>query len=134
MWPVLKESGVLSPTRKILLVALVLVMSSAGCSDRISQTPLLRPQIGRYALSGQVRVSGRLTGMHGDSTGTRVLESASGVRVRLLRPDGSSDSVLTRSGGFEFRVDDPGLYRVGSWVCPEIVSASQGVVANADTT
>jgi hypothetical protein len=122
----------LSPTRKILLIALLLVASTEGCSDRISQTPVTRPQTGRYALSGQVRISGRLTAMGGDSVGTRVLESASGVRVRLLRPDGSSDSVVTHNGVFEFRVDDPGLYRTTSWVCPEIVSTSQVVVTDAD--
>ena len=77
-------------------------------------------------------ISGRLTAVGGDSVGTRVLKGASGVRVRLLGPDGSSDSVVTHSGVFEFRVDDPGLYRATSWVCPEIVSTSQVVVTDTD--
>jgi hypothetical protein len=123
----------MSSARRILLAALVLSTWSAGCADRTSQTSLVEPQVGRYALSGRVRLVGRLTGSLGDSIGTRVMEDATGVRVRLSKPDGSTDSVLTQSGVFEFRVDDPGLYQAAVWVCPEIVAASQVMVADADT-
>ena len=98
-------------SRKSLLAALTSVLLLTGCSDRISQTPLLRPKTGNLVLAGRVRVVARLTGSTGDSVGTQVLDGASGVRVRLSGPNGFADSALTQSGGFEFRVNDPGVYR-----------------------
>jgi hypothetical protein len=122
----------LNSHRGFLVAALVVVLSCTGCSDRVSQTLIVRPQIGRFAISGHARVVGRLTGTHGDSVGTRTLDTESGIRVRLLRPDASTDSVLTQNGAFTFRVDEPGLYRVRSYVCPEILSTLDVEIVDTD--
>lgn len=120
------------PPRAVRVGALIALIPCMACSDRTSRTLLVRPQVGRYSISGQVRVMGRLAGVHGDLVGTRALDGASDVRVRLRRPDGSTDSALTQGGVFGFRVDDAGVYRVSSYVCPEILSALDTEITDAD--
>lgn len=67
-------------------------------------------------ITGNVRLEGALFGEFGAPAGTRVVDDANGVRVRLLGPGGSEDSVLTVAGRYQFGVLDPGLYRVSARV------------------
>jgi hypothetical protein len=118
-----------------LTAALLLALGGPGCSDRVSTTLLAPAQAGRYALTGRVQITGTLAGLLGpyQPTGTRVVDDATGVRVRITRPDGSTDSVLTVDGAFEFRADAPGLYRASCWVvAPDTVATSDVTLADVD--
>ena len=108
----------------------------AGCSDSTSRTYVNQPVPGEFALTGRVRVLSRLAGDTAtDSLGVLTLDLLSGVRVRLQRPDGSTDSVLTRDGAFEFQVDDPGLYRASCVLFPaETLAVTQVTVTTGDVT
>src|SRR5262245_42369239 len=123
----------LRPWRVPLAAPLLLMLGVLGCTDRTSKTYLTRPQTGRYALSGRVLISGTLFSESGQPTATRVVDDASGVWVRLLRPDGSRDSTLAINGAFEFRSDDPGLYRAYCWVvAPDTVATSDVTISGGD--
>lgn len=122
----------LAPVAILPLAVAAMLMTS--CEDQTSQHPLLRPQTGRYALGGRVRLVANLTGPTGDSVGTRVVDDADGVRVRLLTGGASVDSVYSQGGVFEFRVDDVGAYTAAAWVCPESLRVSHVTLADADTT
>jgi hypothetical protein len=101
----------LHSTRRLAAACSALLISAAGCAERASKSIDPVPESGRFTMTGRVRVVSRLSGdAPTDSLGALVLDDLGGLRVRLQRPDGHVDSTLTLNGGFEFRVDDPGLY------------------------
>ncbi len=126
------------PSLRSLIPAALILLALCGCSSRATGPAPLQPEPPGYALTGRVRITAVLTAETTKNgaeivTGHRVVDDASGVRVWLLRPDGSMDSVLTRQGAFEFRAEEPGLYRAFFWViAPDTVAASDLMLGAAD--
>ena len=116
-------------------LALTLALLS-GCSDSTSRTFILQPGAGEFSLTGRVRVLATNTGdTADDSLGVFTLDDLSGVRVRLRKPDGTTDSVLTRDGVFEFRYDEPGLYRASCVLFPaETLAVIQTTLTTGNAT
>jgi flagellar hook assembly protein FlgD len=83
------------------------------------------------SIGGAVQLRGTLFAENGAETGTRVIGDAGGVRVRLQKPGGGRDSVLTQGGRYEFGVTEPGLYRVSCRVVPGYDEAADVMVGAA---
>ena len=74
----------------------------------------------RYAISGRVRLVGRLTDEVGQETGLRVVEDADGVEVLLLAGADSSWRATTTAGGlYRFEGLLPTAYKARTRSTPE---------------
>jgi hypothetical protein len=122
-------------SRRTWWIAACVILCVLGCSDRTSRRFVFGPGEGTFTLRGRVRLVEQLMGETlADSLGYATIDDASGVRVRLLGPDGVTDSTLTRDGAFEFRVDDPGLYRVACALFPgETLCTARVTLDDEDT-
>lgn len=123
-------------SRRILLAAFAVAVVIAGCSDRTSQRIVNTPPPGAFTLTGRLRLVQELFGISWlDTLGIERVENASGILVRIAGPGGWTDSTTTLDGGFEFHVDDPGLYRVSCALFPpETLSTASVTVVDSDVS
>ena len=84
-------------------------------------------------ITGQTRITARLSNGQGVVTEPRSIDDADSVLVHLRKPDGTYDSTLTVDGRYEFPVSATGIYQVRAWVAaPDTVSAPVVTVATTD--
>lgn len=90
----------------VWLAMLAVIAFPSGCSRRSTTEPV----VGRFALSGQVRLIGHEVRFDGVVTGTRVVEDADGVPVDLLYGTRTIARAFTADGVYRFTGLAPGGY------------------------
>jgi hypothetical protein len=115
-----------------LLAALVL---PGGCAKRSTT----EPEVGRYALSGRVRLVGFLVNPDGTVAGSRSVEDADGVPVELYYGSEVIAQAFTQDGLYRFPGLVPGGYRTRSIVLGQVqdetttLTITNGDVFSIDT-
>lgn len=90
----------------VSLAMLVASVLPSGCAKRSTTEPV----VGRFALSGQVRLIGHEVRFDGVVTGTRVVEDADGVPVDLMYGTRTIARAFTEDGVYRFTGLAPGGY------------------------
>jgi hypothetical protein len=106
------------------------ILVPLGCADK-GKTPST-PAVDRFALSGRIRLDGKLADEADAPLGIRRVEDASGVMVHLSGAGGMRDSTQTVSGGYSFQDLAPGSYRLAIWVVPSHPDTTSVTVVDRD--
>lgn len=112
-----------TPATTLLLLLLLL----PACTDEGSD-PMQADDTG--SITGHVRLVGTLFTLSGDSTGTRIVDDATGVPVTLLNGATMRSTTTTVDGAYSFPGLPAGDYEVGVSVVPEHVLATSVTVAS----
>lgn len=96
--------------RRVRLALTLALLAACALPSGCSKRSTTEPQVGRYSLSGRVRLIGHEVRSDGVVTGTRVVDDADGVHVVLIYGTQTIAQAFTEDGVYRFTGLGPGGY------------------------